>query len=160
MELSEKFEQFEWFGNGPHESYVDRKSGVRTGHFHSNVSDQYVPYIVPQEHGNLTDLRWVALSDGDQRGIFFSSSSLFEGSVNHYPDQDLYKSSHAFKLNPKKETSVYLDHKQRGLGTASCGPDTLEHYKISGGTHYFDFYMRGFPLHKESPEKMYMALRK
>ena len=97
---------------------------------------------------------------GLEKTLFFSSSALFEGSVNHYPDQDLYQTSHAFKLNPKKETSVYLDHKQRGLGTASCGPDTLEHYKISGGIHSFNFFIRGFSPNQESPQKMYMSLKK
>ena len=149
LELSGSFEEFEWFGNGPHESYCDRKAGVRAGRYQSSVSDQYVPYIVPQEHGNLTDLRWMALSDGESRGLFFSSSGYFEGSVSHYPDQDLYQTPHAFELKPRQETSVYLDHMQRGLGTASCGPDTLQRYRIPAGVHHFDFFIQGSDLNEE-----------
>ena len=63
LQLKKGFEQFEWFGNGPHESYCDRMAGVRVGRYKSNVNDQYVPYIVPQEHGNKTGLRWMVLED-------------------------------------------------------------------------------------------------
>jgi beta-galactosidase len=155
LELSGSFEEFEWFGNGPHESYCDRKAGVRAGRYQSSVSDQYVPYIVPQEHGNLTDLRWMALSDGESRGLFFSSSGYFEGSVSHYPDQDLYQTPHAFELKPRQETSVYLDHMQRGLGTASCGPDTLQRYRIPAGVHHFDFFIQGSDLNEEDPGSIF-----
>ena len=34
---------------------------------------------------------------------------------------------------------VNLDVAQRGLGTASCGPDTLEPYKIAAGDHVLNF---------------------
>ena len=33
FQLQEGFEEFEWFGNGPHESYCARLAGVRVGRF-------------------------------------------------------------------------------------------------------------------------------
>ena len=144
FQLQEGFEEFKWFGNGPHESYCDRLAGVRVGCFNSTVNDQYVPYIVPQEHGNKTGLRWITLKDGDLSGITISSSGLFEGSVSHFSDEMLFSTSHAFKLKPCSETFVYLDHRQRGLGTGSCGPDTLEKYIIHSGNYHFDFLMKPF----------------
>ena len=144
FQLQEGFEQFEWFGNGPHESYCDRMAGVRVGRFQSNVAEQYVPYIVPQEHGNRTGLRWMKLKDGNHAGLLISVSELFEGSVSHYPEEDLYSSTHAYELKTHPETSVYLDYRQRGLGTGSCGPDTLEQYLIPAGNHRFDFMLRPF----------------
>ena len=144
FQLQEGFENFEWFGNGPHESYCDRLAGVRVGRFQSNVMDQYVPYIVPQEHGNKTGLRWITLVDEDCSGLIISSSGLFEGSVSHFPDELLFSTSHAFELKPCSGTFVYLDHRQRGVGTGSCGPDTLEKYLISSKNHHFDFLIQPF----------------
>ena len=155
FELNDCFERFDWFGNGPHESYCDRKAGVRVGRYQSSVADQYIPYILPQEHGNLTDLRWMALSDGESNGLLFYSSNDFEGSVSHFPDEDLYQASHAFKMKPRQNTSVYLDHRQRGLGTASCGPDTLERYRIPAGIHFFDFFIKGFDPSEEDPGSLF-----
>ena len=80
-----------------------------------------------------------------------SSSGLFEGSVSHFPDELLYSTSHAFELKPLSETFVYLDHRQRGLGTGSCGPDTLEKYLISSGNHHFDFLLRPFDVRNSNP---------
>ena len=117
--------------------------------------DQYVPYIVPQEHGNKTGLRWIILRDGDFSGLKISSSGLFEGSASHFPDELLYSTPHAFKLKPHSETFVYLDHRQRGLGTGSCGPDTLDKYLISSGIHHFDFLIRPFDTRKSEPFNLY-----
>ena len=155
LELNDCFKRFDWFGHGPHESYCDRKAGVRVGRYQSSVADQYIPYILPQEHGNLTGLRWMALSDGESKGLLFYSSNDFEGSVSHFPDEDLYHASHAFKMKPRQNTSVYLDHRQRGLGTASCGPDTLERYRIPAGIHFFDFFIKGFDPTEEDPGSLF-----
>jgi len=155
FELQQGFENLEWFGNGPHESYCDRMKGVRTGRFISNVNDQYVPYIVPQEHGNKTGLRWMMLKNDNFLGLFISSSRFFEGSVSHYPDELLFSTSHAYKLKPLPETFVYLDHKQRGLGTGSCGPDTLDKYIINSGTYGFDYLLRPFNFRKTDPVNIF-----
>ena len=155
MELDKGFEEFEWFGNGPHESYIDRKAGVRVGRYHSSVNEQYVPYIVPQEHGNKTDLRWMMLKNNNFSGLFISSSGLFEGSVSHYPDDHLFETSHSYKLKPFPETFVYIDHKQRGLGTGSCGPDTLERYMVHSGVYKFNYLFRPFDWRKTDPVKVF-----
>ncbi len=39
------------------------------------------------------------------------------------------------ELHPRAETIVHLDAAHRGLGTASCGPDTLAPYVHGGGTY-------------------------
>ena len=155
MELEKGFEEFEWFGNGPHESYIDRKAGVRLGRYYSSVNEQYVPYIVPQEHGNKTDLRWMMLKNNNFSGLFISSSGLFEGSVSHYPDDHLFETSHSYKLKPFPETFVYIDHKQRGLGTGSCGPDKLERYLVHSGVYKFNYLFRPFDWRKTDPVKVF-----
>ena len=129
--------------------------GVKIGRFNSNVNDQYVPYIVPQEHGNKTDLRWMLLKNDNFSGLFISSSAFFEGSVSHYPDEILFSTSHAYKLKPLQNTFVYLDHKQRGLGTGSCGPDTLDKFLINSKSYMFDFLFRPFDLRKEDPVSIF-----
>ena len=40
------------------------------------------------------------------------------------PPADLYGALHTSDLEPRAEVMLSLDHAQRGLGTASCGPDT------------------------------------
>ena len=95
------------------------------------------------------DFAGIKLNDGNHAGLLISISELFEGSVSHYPDEDLYSSAHSYELKAHPETSVYLDYRQRGLGTGSCGPDTLEKYLIPAGNHRFDFMLRPFDPEKK-----------
>ena len=59
MALAPGLEQLDWYGRGPWENYTDRKASAMVGLYQSTVSEQYVPYIMPQEHGHKTDVRWL-----------------------------------------------------------------------------------------------------
>src|SRR6185369_7837073 len=58
-----------WYGRGPWENYPDRKSATDLGMWRSTVDGQYVPYVRPQENGNKEDVRWLALTDANGRGL-------------------------------------------------------------------------------------------
>jgi len=146
-ELPAGFEDLAWFGCGPHESYCDRRSGAWLGRFASTVTDQYVPYILPQEHGNKVDLRWLALRRRDGVGIVASAAGTMEGKATHLSDAMQTKATHTTDLVPSDTTFLHLDVRQRGLGGASCGPDTLEQYRIHPGQIYHLAY-RLMPLSK------------
>lgn len=143
MALPQGFEKLTWFGRGPGDTYADRKSAGWIGRFESTVTDQYVPYVLPQEHGNKTDLQWLAV-EGEQAGLVFMSIKPFEGSASHFTPADLFAATHTTDLTPRAETWVNLDVGQRGLGTASCGPDTLDRYKIGAGTHRLNYEIRPY----------------
>jgi beta-galactosidase len=55
-------------------------------------------------------------------------------SVTHLRAIDLATATHVGELVPVPETIVHIDAAHRGLGTASCGPDTLPEYRIEPGT--------------------------
>jgi beta-galactosidase len=137
MTLAAGVEQLEWFGRGPQECYPDRSRGAALGRWTSTVRDEYVPYVVPQEHGLHVDTRWVALHDRSaQVGVRCAAvkPAAFAFSASHLTAADLTAAAHADELVMRAATIVHLDHRHRGLGTLSCGPDTLEHYKIRPGT--------------------------
>lgn len=138
--LPAALEQLEWFGLGPWENYADRKRGSVVARYAGTVTDQYVPYILPQEHGNKCDVRWLALHDGTGHGVrFCADGRLMEASASHFTAADLYAARHTTDLTPRPEVHVNLDYGQRGLGTASCGPDTLPQYRIPAGKYRLGF---------------------
>ncbi len=154
MTVRPGFENFQWFGRGPHESYIDRKAGARVGLYTSTVAEQYVPYIMPQEHGNKTDVRWLALYNKSNTGFLIAADELMECSASHFTIDDLLKAFHTNELVPRKEIILNLDLHQRGIGTASCGPDTLEKYRIPSGTYELNFKIQPFSMSKEKPENL------
>ena len=63
MELKKDYERLVYYGRGPEENYTDRCSSTFVGRYEDTVSNQFYPYIRPQETGNKTDVRWVSLLD-------------------------------------------------------------------------------------------------
>jgi len=141
MVLSPELETLEWFGRGPGENYQDRNRSTHLAKYRSTVAHQYVPYIVPQEHGNKTDVRWMALTDRRGKGIRFDAEKLIEASASHSTAADLFAATHTNELTPRPEVHLNLDCAQRGLGTGSCGPDTLSAYRIPPGDYGLKFAM-------------------
>ena len=121
------------------------------GLYRTTVGREYVPYILPQEHGNHTDVRWVALEDRAGNGVLFAGMPLMQFSVSHYTAADLFAARHTCDLRPRRETVVNIDHRQRGLGTASCGPDTLPRYRIEPGRFRFSCRIRPYGLPEQKP---------
>jgi beta-galactosidase len=152
MTLPAGFEEIEWFGRGPHESYCDRKAGAPVGLYRGTVAEQYVPYIMPQEHGNKTDVRWLAVG-ASEVGLLLAPlrPEHMECSVSHFTAADLHRALHTHELRPRRETIVNLDYRQRGLGTGSCGPDTLPQYRLPAGRYRFDYRLRPYTVGREDP---------
>ena len=133
--LAKGFNDMEWFGHGPGESYNDRHLGSHLGRYESTVRDRYVPYIMPQEHGNIHQLRWLCLRQQDGTGLLFSMEEPCAGKATQVSDAVLTAARHTPDVSFSEHTTVHLDVHQRGLGTKSCGPDTLEQYRLGAGTH-------------------------
>ena len=128
-------EALEWFGRGPHESYPDRCRGARLGWWDSTVTDQLTPYVRPQENGGHADVRWLAIRDEAGDGAHIVLDRPRQVSVLHLTAADLDAATHDDELRPRAETILNLDAVHRGVGTASCGPDTLAPYLVPTGTH-------------------------
>jgi beta-galactosidase len=135
LEVAAGVEQLTWFGTGPHETYPDRKRGGLVGRWQGTVAEQYVPYIRPQENGGHADVRWLQLADAAGRGIRIELDRPSQVSATHFRAADLAAATHDVELTPRGETIVHIDSAHRGLGTASCGPDTLPKYLVGPGTY-------------------------
>jgi beta-galactosidase len=142
LTLEPGLEQLEWFGAGPWESYPDRLASVVVGRFHGTVSDQYVPYILPQEHGHRSRVRALSLTGGDGFGLAVEGRPTIGFTASHFTAADLYAARHTSDLEPRPEVLLSLDHAQRGLGTASCGPDTAPAYRLTAPVYRFAYLLR------------------
>jgi beta-galactosidase len=140
--LPAELERLEWLGRGPWESYPDRQASAVVGHWRSTVAGQYVPYIVPQEHGHHGDVRWLTLTDDRGRGLRITGRPVIGFSASHFTAADLTAARHTTDLEPRPEVILSLDHAQRGLGTASCGPDTSPRYRLRDRVYRFAYVVQ------------------
>jgi hypothetical protein len=150
MILSSGLEQFTWYGRGPHEAYNDRQEGRKIGVYSGSVDEQYVPYIVPEENGNKTEVRWVSLTGADGIGLLASGQPLLNASAHHYTTQNLTEARHPYELKRLDEVILNLDYGQSGLGSAACGPGRLEKYQLKAEEMRFSVRLRPFNSQKES----------
>jgi beta-galactosidase len=133
LQLAKTLARLRYFGRGPRENYADRKSAELIGIYAGAIDDEYVPYVMPQEHGHHTDTRWLELY-GAAAGptLRVTGRPSLEFNVTRFSAEELFAARHTIDLTPRAEALLYLDARHRGLGTASCGPDTLEKYQVHG----------------------------
>ncbi|MFE1883126.1 glycoside hydrolase family 2 TIM barrel-domain containing protein [Streptomyces diastatochromogenes] len=132
----------EWFGQGPWESYPDRSTGAPVGHYTLPVDELFTPYLRPQESGGRHGVRRFTLSASDATGIAVELDEPRQVSVTRYRAEDLTAAAHHDELVPRPGCVVHLDAAHRGLGTASCGPDTSPSYLVPAGIHRWSWTLR------------------
>ncbi|MBE7021230.1 MAG: glycoside hydrolase family 2 [Ruminococcaceae bacterium] len=119
-------DEFKYFGMGPYENYCDMKYHTKMGWYESSADKEYVNYIVPQEHGNHINTKILAM----KKGLIFMSDKGFEFNVSHYDTKALTEAMHIDELVKDNVTTIRIDYKNSGVGSASCGPQLLEKYRL------------------------------
>lgn len=111
MQLPRAFDRMTWYGRGPFENYWDRKTAADVGRYTSSVADQYVPYTRPQENGNKTDVRWVALTNDAGVGLLAVAQPHLSVSAHHNVLEDFVSPEAGYKARHETEnrhTMTYL----------------------------------------------------
>lgn len=136
MTLSSGFEHISWFGRGPHENYIDRRESSFIGLYHQTVDEQLVPYLMPQECGNKTDVRWAEMYGG-KWGMRFEGQPVFELNVQRYTPEELEKANRSYDLDRTGKTVVRINWRQMGVGgDDSWGSKPHDEYIITSDKEY------------------------
>jgi beta-galactosidase len=155
MVMPAGFDQFSWFGLGPHECYIDRKESGRLGVYSGLVQDQFVPYIKPQENGNKADIRWAAVTNKLGTGLFIGGMPMLDMGVSHYSTENLTTAKHTYDLQRQAETFVNMDYRQAPIGNHSCGEaPPLERYLFHSQDITFSLRLKPFSSRDRSPMKL------
>jgi beta-galactosidase len=152
MTLPAEFENISWYGRGPHENYWDRKTGAAVGVYSGKVIDQYHPYIRPQENGNKTDVRWVALTNENGTGLLAVGLPLLSISALPFLDEDFdpgpeKRQRHACDVKKRDLVTLKLDYKQMGVGgDTSWGDRARAHpeYRLPVKVYSSSFILRPY----------------
>jgi len=156
VELTKDMEQISWYGRGPFESYWDRKTGAKIGIFTSTVGDLYWPYLRPQENGNRTDARWLALYSKEKKhGILIKGLPTIDFSAHHnrmedfeslertdgrHRDGDIVVNRHTTDVVKRDLTSLNIDYRQMGVGGDNAwGARTHKEYRLEDSSYSYSF---------------------
>ncbi len=142
MKMPAGFENVTWYGRGPHESYADRKQGAPIDLYSRTVDEMYVPYVVPQEHGNHADVKWLTVTDASGSGLLIIGEPPINFSAHHNSAQEMSAARHPHELIRHDEVYLNIDMAQGGLGNGSCGPGVLPQYMLKPGEYEFTLRLR------------------
>jgi len=157
MQLPEEFSDLKWFGRGPHENYVDRKTSAYVDLYESTVADQYTPYIRPQENGYRTDTRWLTLTDESGTGILVTGDPVFcfaalnyihddfesPGKLSTYRPDAITANTHTIDIEPRDFVNLNVDLGQMGVGgDDSWGAPIHPEYRLPEKKYEYSFRIR------------------
>lgn len=156
MILPNDFEEVSWYGRGPDESYSDRKSGSKVGIYNGRVEEQFHRYPRPQETGNKTDVRWMAI-ESDKLKLKVTGRQMMDCSVWPFRQSELefvagkgggqsasglvpVTSRHGADIKTGEVVQWNIDHQMMGVGgDTSWGRMVHEKYRIPAKQYSYSF---------------------
>lgn len=111
----------EWFGRGPHESYVDRFTSAPVGLWRGALAEQNHDYMRPQDTGNKLDVRWMELGQDKGGGLRVAAEGKpLMMQALAFPYQDLYRRPagtwKSSDIVAHGEGTLIIDSAQWGVG--------------------------------------------
>jgi beta-galactosidase len=140
-----EFEYLCWYGRGPQETYWDRQSGAAVNEYRGTVDEQFVDYSEPQENGNKTDVRWVALTNKRGIGLLAVGNPLLYVTAKHFTTSDLETHKYSYQMKRKDQVILNLDYKQMGVGgDNSWGARPHDEFLLKDKNYSYSFRLRPF----------------
>lgn len=158
FQLNKAYEYMQWYGRGPHETYMDRKTSGEIAVWKGRVWEQLHRYSRPQETGNKTDVRWMSLCDTSGVGLKVEADmSPLSMSAWQLGSQELdfvagakgsgsasglvpLTSKHGAELSPADFITWNIDWKQMGVGgDNSWGAPVHEEYTLPVKEYFYSF---------------------
>ncbi|ANX00600.1 glycoside hydrolase [Thermoclostridium stercorarium subsp. leptospartum DSM 9219] len=137
-------EYVEFFGYGPHESYIDKHRSTYKSRFATTVTEMHENYLYPQENGSHYGTEWALIANALGFGLLFIGMNEFSFNASHYTPENLTEAGHPHELTKLPETIVHIDYKMSGVGSNSCGPRLLPKYQLN--EREFEFKLRIKPV--------------
>ncbi|KGM45967.1 beta-galactosidase subunit alpha [Neobacillus niacini] len=159
MKLPVALDAVSWYGRGPGEAYSDSREANRVGVYAKKVEELYTPYIFPQENGNRHEVRWVSLTNAGGIGFVAAGEPMLDFSAHYYTTENMDQAQHTYDLIKQDFITLNLDHQQHGLGSASCGPDVTEPYRLKHQEFQFAVQFMPFSIDENSQVEISKSLR-
>ena len=150
MQVTGDLNVMNWYGRGPHETYPDRKVSGRYGLYEMPVESLFTPYIVPQENGNRSNVKWLTVNDTNEQGLYIDVDHDFHFSAYQYTDTNIEEAKHTIDLQKEHFITLNIDFGQNALGTASCGPGYREEYLLKAKENRFIIRIVPFERDREN----------
>ena len=121
----------------------------KIGLYSETAAGQLTPYLIPQDYGNKTDVRWATLTNAAGTGWFVQGGEWLNLSVHEYSTDHLDRAWYPFQLQKDGRLRVNIDHRVSGVGGTPI--KTLEKYRVKPGNYRFKIRLKPIDLNGISP---------
>ena len=128
--LNQGFNQVEYVGYGPTESYLDKHHATALGRYKTTPESNHVLYLKPQENGSHYGCTEVKVANSSDC-FSVQSHTPFSMNVSPYSQEELCSKKHEYDLEKSGSTILCVDYKMSGVGSNSCGPALKEQYRLN-----------------------------
>ena len=146
MGIERSYDNIQWFGKGPMENYIDKNWAADEGVYSLPIHLFMENYVVPQENGNRTDVRWMYLNNPKaKRGLLIVADSLLSMSAWPYTEENIQNAKHTNKLKDAGFITLNIDLVQMGVGGNDSWSDVaapLEQYQLQAKNYGYSFYIK------------------
>ncbi|MFV0441283.1 MAG: glycoside hydrolase family 2 TIM barrel-domain containing protein [Lachnospirales bacterium] len=117
LKMDRDFDNFTWYGSHNLESQMDRDKSKKIVLNFNKVSDNFMPYLKPQDCGNKTDVRYLTLSSNYGYGLRFASiDTAFDVKVLPYSDMEIENAKNTSELPFSTYTNITISQFNMGVG--------------------------------------------
>jgi beta-galactosidase len=114
--VAQSFDMASYLACGPYENYEGRKAWNRYGVHQHDALDFFSRYVRPQECGNRSDLKWIALQDDKGVGLEVVGEQSGNGSVMPWTSEVFATADHIPQLPESKRWILRYDDQLPGIG--------------------------------------------
>ncbi|WP_114782941.1 glycoside hydrolase family 2 TIM barrel-domain containing protein [Botryobacter ruber] len=142
--IAREYDQVNWYGRGPQENYVDKRYGFDAAIYSQPIMEFIEPYVVPQENGNRTDVRWMFLANKKDEGLLIVADSLLSMSAWPYTEDNIDVAKHTYDLKDAGFVTVNIDLEQMGVGGNDSWSEVgqpMEKYQLKAKPYQYSFFL-------------------
>jgi beta-galactosidase len=153
MGIERSYDNIEWFGRGEKENYLDKNYGADEGVYRLPIHEFMENYVVPQENGNRTDVRWMFLANKQKEGLLVVADSLLSMSAWPYTEENIGNAKHTNRLMDAGLVTLNIDLIQMGVGGNDSWSDVaapLEKYQVPARDYNYSFYLVPFSARQKT----------
>ncbi|WP_207492365.1 glycoside hydrolase family 2 TIM barrel-domain containing protein [Aridibaculum aurantiacum] len=160
--IARDYDNITWYGRGKFENYVDRRYGFDAGIYSQHINEFMEPYVLPQENGYRTDVRWMYLANKKNEGLLVVADSLLSMSAWPYTEENIENAKHTNKLKDAGYITLNIDLMQMGVGGNDTWSDVaapLNQYQIPAKDYRYSFYLMPMQKRKEQVNEVVRKIK-
>lgn len=131
MQMPSQFVNAEYYGRGPWDNYIDRKTSTFIDRYKSPIKDMVEKYVFAQENAHHIDASWLAVTTKSGKGLLIASDDTFEFNVSNYLLETISngddwhndaavgtapEKKHRNAYQPSDKVDLFIDYKMQGVG--------------------------------------------